>query len=90
MEITERLVLFMRHEGVTPFQMNKVAGLSRTLLSKAIDNHQGLSSTTIEKISNAYPNLNIDWLVTGRGVMLVNDEPPKTEDKKTQSMSKEL
>ena len=44
MDITERLQLFMQHEGVTAFQMNKEAGLSRTLLIKAIEKHQGLNT----------------------------------------------
>jgi len=90
MDITERLVLFLQHEGLTPFQMNKAAGLSRTLLAKAIDNHQGLSSGTLEKISNTYPNLNIDWLVTGRGEMLIAAEPPKIINKKILALPKDL
>lgn len=90
MDITERLVLFMQHEGVTPFQMNKAAGLSRTLLAKAIDNHQGLSSGTLEKISDTYPNLNIDWLITGRGEMLIAAEPPKIINKKIHALPKDL
>lgn len=90
MDITERLVLFLQHEGLTPFQMNKAAGLSRTLLAKAIDKHQGLSSGTLEKISNTYPNLNIDWLVTGRGEMLIAAEPPKIINKKILALPKDL
>lgn len=90
MDITERLKLFMQHEGVTTFQMNKTAGLSRTLLAKALEKHQGLNSTTIEKIVTAYPNLNVDWLVTGRGEMLMSEEPQKISNKKIQALPKEL
>lgn len=90
MDITERLKLFMQHEGVTTFQMNKAAGLSRTLLAKALEKHQGLNSTTIEKIVTAYPNLNVDWLVTGRGEMLMSEEPQKISNKKIQALPKEL
>lgn len=90
MDITERLMLFMQHEGVTPFQMNKAAGLSRTLLIKAIENHQGLNTATIEKIVKVYPNLNVDWLVTGRGAMLINAEPPKISQAKIQALPKDL
>lgn len=90
MDITERLKLFMQHEGVTTFQMNKTAGLSRTLLAKALEKHQGLNSTTIEKIVTAYPNLNVDWMVTGRGEMLMSEEPQKISNKKIQALPKEL
>lgn len=90
MDITERLKLFMQHEGVTTFQMNKTACLSRTLLAKALEKHQGLNSTTIEKIVTAYPNLNVDWLVTGRGEMLMSEEPQKISNKKIQALPKEL
>lgn len=90
MDITERLQLFMQHEGVTAFQMNKEAGLSRTLLIKAIEKHQGLNTATIEKIVKRYPNLNVDWLITGRGNMLVDVEAPKLSQVKTQVLPKEL
>ena len=90
MDITERLQLFMQHEGVTAFQMNKEAGLTRTLLIKAIEKHQGLNTATIEKIVRRYPNLNADWLITGRGNMLIDAEAPKLSKVKTQVLPKEL
>ena len=90
MDITERLQRFMQHEGVTAFQMNKEAGLTRTLLIKAIEKHQGLNTATIEKIVRRYPNLNADWLITGRGNMLIDAEAPKLSKVKTQVLPKEL
>ena len=90
MDITERLQLFMQHEGVTAFQMNKEAGLTRTLLIKAIEKHQGLNTATSEKIERRYPNLNADWLITGRGNMLIDAEAPKLSQVKTQVLPKEL
>ena len=90
MDITERLQLFMQHEGVTAFQMNKEAGLTRTLLIKAIEKHQGLNTATIEKIVRRYPNLNADWLITGLGNMLIDAEAPKLSQVKTQVLPKEL
>ena len=90
MDITERLQLFMQHEGVTAFQMNKEAGLTRTLLIKAIEKHQGLNTATIEKIVRRYPNLDADWLITGRGNMLIDAEAPKLSQVKTQVLPKEL
>lgn len=90
MDITERLQLFMQHEGVTAFQMNKEAGLTRTLLIKAIEKHQGLNTATIDKIVRRYPNLNADWLITGRGNMLIDAEAPKLSQVKTQVLPKEL
>ena len=90
MDITERLQLFMQHEGVTAFQMNKEAGLTRTLLIKAIEKNQGLNTATIEKIVRRYPNLNADWLITGRGNMLIDAEAPKLSQVKTQVLPKEL
>jgi len=90
MDITERLQLFMQHEGVTAFQMNQAAGLSRTLLAKAIENHQGLNTATIEKIVKKYPNLNVDWLVTGRGEMLITAEAPKLPQQRNTPLPKDL
>ena len=89
MDITERLQLFMQHEGVTAFQMNKEAGLTRTLLIKAIEKHQGLNTATIEKIVRRYPNLNADWLITGRGNSHIDPEAPNPSQAKTQGLPKD-
>lgn len=67
---SERLKQFIEHEQLTIYKVNKVAGLSTGLLFKALQGDKGISSESIERILRAYPQLNADWLLTGRGEML--------------------
>lgn len=52
--------------------MTVAAGLSIGLLGKLKKSGKGMSSTNIEKILSSYPDLNAEWLLTGRGEMLRN------------------
>jgi len=48
-------------------------GLSNGLLGNAFKSGKGLNSDSIEKILYRYPDLNSDWLLTGRGTMILSD-----------------
>lgn len=48
---------------------NKI-GVSQSTVATAIKRNKGVNSDLIEKITIAYPIVNIDWLITGRGEML--------------------
>ena len=68
----ERLQYYMENRGINDNQMTVAAGLSIGLLSKLKKSGKGMSSTNIEKILSSYPDLNAEWLLTGRGEMLRN------------------
>ncbi len=73
-QILVRLQQFMDHEKLTAYQVNKDSGLCKGLLINAFTNQRGLTTSTLEAILNAYPQLNANWLIVGRGEML-NAEP---------------
>ncbi|MBO7637007.1 MAG: hypothetical protein J6S89_10575 [Paludibacteraceae bacterium] len=75
--ILARLQQFMEHEKLTAYQVNKDSGLCKGLLINAFTNQRGLTTSTLEAILNAYPQLNANWLIVGRGEML-NPEPDAT------------
>ena len=54
--------------------MTVTAGLSVGLIGRAIKSKSGLNSDSIEKILCAYPELNPNWLLTGRGEMLITNK----------------
>ena len=66
----ERLQYFMEKQGINDNQMTVAAGLSVGLLGKLKKSGKGMSSVNIEKILSSYPELNADWLFTGKGDML--------------------
>lgn len=66
----ERLQYFMENKGINDNQMTVAAGLSVGLLGKLKKNGKGMSSVNIEKILSSYPELNAEWLLTGKGDMI--------------------
>lgn len=71
----ERLQCYMNAKGINDNQMTVAAGLSVGLIGKAKSSGKGMSSANIEKILYAYPDLNPNWLLTGRGTMLQDENP---------------
>lgn len=70
MNFIERLQYYMRINGINDNQMTVNAGLSVGLIGKAKGSGKGMNALNIEKILLAYPDINSDWLLTGRGDML--------------------
>lgn len=65
--LKERVLLFIASIGLTKAQFEKVAGLSNGFVDKCGDNTR---ITSLDKISNKFPQLNMTWLRTGEGPML--------------------
>lgn len=63
----------MDQKGLSAYQINKEAGLAKGLITNAFSKKLGITSGTIESLLNAYPDLNANWLIVGRGTMLLND-----------------
>lgn len=87
MGIRDRLLEFLKSKGMKKAAFEKQTGLSNGFVDKMGENTR---TSNLEKISNAFPELNIVWLRTGEGEMLTNDvhqvpiEPatePYTENK---------
>ena len=70
----DRIQYFMLQTGINNNQMTVAAGLSVGLIGRAIKSKSGLNSDSIEKILYAYPELNPNWLLTGRGEMLITNK----------------
>lgn len=70
--ILVRLQEFMDKMKLTSYQVNKESGLCKGLLINAYNKRQGLTTSTLEAILNAYPQLNANWLICGRGEMLLD------------------
>ena len=69
----QRLQLFIDHEGLTTHLFNKQCGFTKGLIAKALQ-HDGMTTTSLQQILATFPNLNVDWLITGRGHMLLVDD----------------
>lgn len=67
MDIKGRLMQFITPTGLSVQAFENAVNLSNGAVSKMGD---GTRRTTINKISNRFPELNTNWLVTGEGEML--------------------
>jgi len=70
-DMKKRLVQFAtEHLGITVHRFEKGCGLSNSYCS----NPNAVGSYAQKKISAAHPNLNMDWVLTGVGSMIIGEE----------------
>lgn len=71
--IRERLTEFAATQGFKTLSgFEKVCGFTKNTLTK---DREGISSTTLIKIADKFPQLSLDWVILGRGGMLVDGSP---------------
>lgn len=71
----KRILKYLEMRGITRYKFYKETGLSNGYLDKEGD----ISASSYEKISYQYPDLNMDWVLTGNGDML-RDATPSAKD----------
>jgi len=66
-----RLIKFLAYLGIGQNKFEEKVGLSRGFVHRLNDN---ATLKTIKRIEATYPELNIEWLKTGEGEMLINNQ----------------
>jgi SOS-response transcriptional repressor LexA len=66
MTTTERLKQFIDYKGLSNRKFSEAAGLSNGFIGKVKE----IGSSKLSSIVDSFPELNLEWLVTGRGEML--------------------
>lgn len=66
----ERLFAFLEYLGLSQNKFEEACGLTHTNLR---ERKQGPTVAYLMKISSTYPQLSMDWLVSGRGNMIVGE-----------------
>lgn len=69
MGIKERFIKYLKAKSVGQTAFEESSGLSRG----AISQKSGFSANSIGKIAFACPDLDLDWLITGKGSMLKSE-----------------
>nr|DAO87519.1 MAG TPA: HTH-type transcriptional regulator [Caudoviricetes sp.] len=67
----DRLRAYISHKGISIYSFCKQAGLARNFM---LWETAGISARLMQKIGQAYPDLNLHWVATGEGEMLKGDE----------------
>lgn len=67
--IKERIIQYLDYKGFTKYKFYKKTGFSNGFLDK----EGNIGSDKCEKISYEYPDLSLDWLITGEGEMIKSE-----------------
>lgn len=78
--MTERLEQFIKNQGLSVRSFEQSIGASDGMIRRAIKNNTDIQSKWLSAIADNYPNLNIEWLLTGRGSKMKNTEETKEEN----------
>lgn len=68
----ERIILFLSENNLTSTKFADVIGVQRSSISHILSGRNKPSFDFIEKMLVAYPKLNAQWLITGKGNMFTN------------------
>lgn len=71
MDAKSNLLIFIKEKNLSKTDFYKKTGLSNGFLDKG----GSVTSANLETILNTFPEISLDWLVTGRGSMLRSDLP---------------
>lgn len=85
MSVQERLELYIKSKGLGNYQFEMKVGLSQGYV-KGVRNC--LHPEKIKRIANVFPDLNIEWMIIGRGEMIVN-KPNKLYENEIYRLLKE-
>lgn len=83
MKPIDRIKEVIKAKKMKPGAFEKIAGISHGSLQSALKKNSNLRDDTLTNILNAYPDINPEWLLTGRGEMFRKGkakpliEPPK-------------
>lgn len=80
----ELLKSLINELGETQLSFAKKIGIPQSTLSMSIKRNSDLNSQLIGRIARTYPNVNLDWLLTGEGNILKTDSIhiiPDSDDK---------
>lgn len=72
----DRIIEFIDYKGISKREFASTVGISHSLIGKA----NAIGSDKLEKILSSYPELSSEWLLTGKGDMLLS--PVVTELKR--------
>ena len=76
--VKERLIIFMRKKGLSQKRFEQAVGLSNGYINQL---RHSPSATKLQRIIDAFPDLNDKWLMTGQGEMLKTEK--KEEERPT-------
>ena len=78
-KMNKRFKLWLDSENLNANSLSKLVDLNRSSISHIVNGRNKPSVDMLEKILSIYPNLNLNWLISGFGSMDINQN---TSDKR--------
>ncbi len=75
-----RILSFITHLGISARQFDLSIGTANGYTLRMYKNNASIGSDVIERIVKTYPQINLVWLITGKGSMFIEAIEPKTID----------
>jgi hypothetical protein len=69
MSINKRVELLISKTSNSKSDFSKATGISTVILSHISSGRNKVSLTAVEQIIKAFPSVNADWMITGKGQM---------------------
>jgi hypothetical protein len=73
MKPIERIAMYLQFRAITPHSFERKIHLSNGYFSKQIKHLGSVGSDILVKIHDSYPELNMLWVLTGEGQMILED-----------------
>lgn len=83
--ITERLKEIIRIKTGTASPFSSEIGVSQSTLSCQLNSKTGIQTNVITAALNRYSDISAEWLMRGKGEMLISDNLPKFHGEETDS-----
>lgn len=71
--IVNRLKEYLDYKSISVSVAEKEINISNASLSKPFNNNTSIKTDTLEKFLKSYPDINPDWLLFGKGLMIKNN-----------------
>ena len=88
--IKQRIIDFLKYKNISQQEIAISLGTSQPNVSAMCKGYRTISKKTIVKLSNIFPDLNVDWLLTGEGSMLRGSEEQGATESEDAALREEV
>lgn len=78
--MNDRLKQFIEYLGISTRGFEQKISVSNGLIARFLSKNTTIQSDVLSKICDTFPDLNPDWLLTGKGKMLHEPTPAASSD----------
>ena len=72
--VIERINVVLKHFGKTPNGLANMLEMIPSTVNRQLKGDQALSSKVIERVLSVFPDVSAEWLLRGKGEMLISEQ----------------